>query len=254
MADLDNHLDNTMTEFSSFIMTGTDAEKFLQGQVTADVTTLGEDFLPTAICNLKGRVQFGLWLRRLSDGIQIVTSRDMADDFAKHVKKFGAFSKLALSPAEPIYPIIIDGAPSFGEADIGQENQWQALSIAHGNYWITKANSEQYQPQELRLHQRGGVAYDKGCYLGQEIVARLYFKASPKAYLHSVAHADAAFFDEHAEALGLQLVNVSSTEGGAQALVIARPDAIAAAVAQGMHELALPTALQADVGRHQTDD
>ncbi|MDH2274172.1 YgfZ/GcvT domain-containing protein [Moraxella porci] len=238
-----------MTEFSSFIMTGADAEKFLQGQVTADMAKLDDVFLPSAICNLKGRVQFGLWLRRLADGIQIVISQDMAEDFAKHVKKFGAFSKITLSAPRPIYPAMIDGIPSFDTNDSQADAAWQLASIAQGNYWVTKDNSEKFQPQELRLHQRGGVAYDKGCYLGQEIIARLYFKASPKAYLHRVAHADAAFFDGQAEALGLAIVNVSSTDEGAQALVIARPDAIRAATSHGLVELALPDALQSDVGR-----
>lgn len=202
-----------MTDFSTFIMTGTDTDKFLQGQVTADIGKLGHQFLPTAICNLKGRVQFGLWLRRITDGVQIVISADMADDFAKHVKKFGTFSKIVLSAAEPIYPVISDGLPSFGMTDENQETAWQQASIATGNYWITQATSGLYQPQELRLHQRGGVAYDKGCYLGQEIVARLWFKAAPKAWLHRIVLSD-HLSDK------VQIV----CQSGNEALVVARPD------------------------------
>lgn len=242
-----------MTDFSTFVMTGADAEKFLQGQVTADVTKLRDGFLPTAICNLKGRVQFGLWIRRVTDGVQIVISRDMAEDFAAHVKKFGAFSKIALSPAEPIYPAIIDGVPGFDGVDAGQALAWQQASIATGNYWLTAATSEQFQPQELRLHQRGGVAYDKGCYLGQEIVARLYFKSSPKAHLHRVGSDDAAFFGAKADALGLMVINHINTPDGSEALVVARADAIAAATEHGLRILPLPEALQADVGRSSGD-
>lgn len=243
-----------MTDFSVFVMTGGDTDKFLQGQITADMGKIGTAFVPTAICNLKGRVQFGLWVRRVSDnaddGVQIVISSDLAEDLAKHIKKFGAFSKITLSAAKPIYPAIIDGVASFDTTDHDQTAQWQALSIATGNYWITKDTSELYQPQELRLHQRDGVAYDKGCYLGQEIVARLYFKASPKAYLHRVASADVDFFAHHVEESGLAVVNSISSLDGSEALVVARPDTIETLGAtQSLQNLPLPDALQADVGR-----
>ncbi len=239
-----------MTQFIYFELTGNDADKFLQGQITANTASISDTYLPTAICNLKGRVQFGLWIRRIADGFGLVLCADLADEFAKHIKKFGAFSKIALSAPQPIYPVIIDERPSFGFDDMQADVAWQLLSIAQGNYWIDKEASEKFQPQELRLHQRGGVAYDKGCYLGQEIVARLYFKASPKAYLHRVASADVEFFATQAEEHHLDVVNAISTLDGSEALVVARADVIEALVANHqLQELPLPTALQADVGR-----
>ncbi|MFC0820163.1 CAF17-like 4Fe-4S cluster assembly/insertion protein YgfZ [Moraxella marmotae] len=233
----------TEPQFGHFVMSGVDAEKFLQGQVTADVHKLTQDFVPTAICNLKGRVQFGLWLQKTETGFGIVISQDMQAAFTAHVKKFGAFSKIALSDAKPIYPAIIDGVPSFDTTDHAQSQAWQQLSIAQGNYWLTAATSELYQPQELRLHQRGGVAYDKGCYLGQEIIARLYFKSSPKAYLHRVAGTGtppAAGSDVGK----VSIINSIATDTGFEALVIARPDELS-----DLSVLDLPSPLQAAVGR-----
>lgn len=230
-----------MTDFIYFSLIGNDAEKFLQGQLTVDVKKVGDDFIPTAICNLKGRVQFGLWIHKIDDGFGLVLAADLADDFAAHIKKFGAFSKITLSAPSAIYPAVLDDAPSFSQTDAKQMDEWQALSIATGNYWITQATSEAFQPQELRLHQSGGVDYNKGCYLGQEIVARLYFKAAPKAYLHRVLMTgDAALSDK------IQIVNQISTDGGTEALVIARPDDLAV---EGISVLDLPDALMADIGR-----
>lgn len=239
-----------MTQFIYFELTGNDADKFLQGQITANTASISDEYLPTAICNLKGRVQFGLWIRRIADGFGLVLCADLADEFAKHIKKFGAFSKISLSAPQPIYPAIIDDMPSFDVNDAQADVAWQLLSIAQGNYWITKDTSEKFQPQELRLHQRGGVAYDKGCYLGQEIIARLYFKASPKAYLHRVASVDVEFFATQAEEHHLDVVNTISTLDGSEALVIARADVIETLAANHQLQiLPLPEALQADVGR-----
>ncbi len=184
----------TAPTFCQFLLSGTDAHKFLQGQLTINIQkvckladTAPESFLPCAICNLKGRVQFGLWIKAVADGFCLVISCDCADEFVCHIKKYGAFSKITLSDPTPIYPSLINATPSFSDTkDTAPLDEWQRISIRTGNYWITKATQNLFQPQELRLHQRGGVDYDKGCYLGQEVVARLYFKAAPKAFLHRV--------------------------------------------------------------------
>ena len=74
---------NTLN-FSHFEYTGADAEKFLQGQVTVDVCKLSNDqYQTTAICDLKGRIHFGLWLKRVSaEQIFIVITQDLAEEFA----------------------------------------------------------------------------------------------------------------------------------------------------------------------------
>ena len=98
-------------------------------------------------------------------------------------------------------------------------------------------------PQELRLHQRGGVDYDKGCYLGQEIIARLWFKASPKAYLHRILLTEQA---NDGDKLGkVQIVNSVPTDGGFDALVIGSPEN----VAEIGEILPLPDKLMGDVAR-----
>ena len=90
-----------MTDFCYFEMTGTDSEKFLQGQITANIADIGEQFLPTAICNLKGRVQFGIWIARTLAGFDIVMSSDMADNFIMHIKNMGHFPKLPYHQPTP---------------------------------------------------------------------------------------------------------------------------------------------------------
>lgn len=164
-----------------YTLTGVDAAKFLQGQVTVDVqdVQIGET-RPTAICDLKGRVQFGLWISRVAeDAFTLTVSSDQQEALRAHIRKYGAFSKMTVSEPVQQYPAVVDGELAFADQPT-DANAWQALAIAQGQAWIVAATSGLFQPQELRLHQRGGVDYDKGCYLGQEIVARLYFRAKPK--------------------------------------------------------------------------
>lgn len=221
--------------FTAFTLSGKDADKFLQGQITANTAKIGSEYLPTAICNLKGRVQFGLWIKKINDAFVIVLSSDLADDFQVHIKKYGTFSKISLSKPIQIYPCVMNHVPTFLENQSEADWQtWQEVSLKTGNYWITAKTSEQFQPQELRLHQRGGVDYDKGCYLGQEIIARLWFKATPKAWLHLVKAGDIDIDNK---------VTVVNSDGQL-ALVVARPDDL-----KNLTVLSLPDNLNGSVAR-----
>ncbi len=243
---------NQLPKFAQLTVSGDDAEKFLQGQLTSDVTKLGLSYQATALSNLKGRIDFGLWIKKQAENhFDMVTSADCADALHTHLKKFGAFSKFETSAPTPIYPCVLADQPTFShkeEHNTAEETAaWMQCSISTGNYWIVAATQGQFQPQELRLHQRGGMDYDKGCYLGQEVIARIYFKAAPKAFLHLVE--GTGDMPAAGDKLGkIQVVNTIAKDDGFEALVVARPAQLAES---DLTVLDLPPALQADVARPQ---
>lgn len=238
-------------------LNGIDAEKFLQGQVTVDLSKLDNtSYQATAISDLKGRVQYGLWLKRHSaESIDIVISSDQAEALQAHIKKYGAFSKIAQHGPTPVFPAIINNQATFADTEQGLSMaQWQHTAITQGQAWITAATAGLFQPQELRLHQRGGVSYDKGCYLGQEIIARLWFRAKPKHWLHliragigDVPAAGQQLADDIQVVNAIQ-VDLADTTQGWLALVVAKPSALDASIYQ---VLDLPDSLNGDVGREK---
>ena len=235
--------------FTAFSLNGVDAQKFLQGQVTVHVERLPEnESRYTAICDLKGRIHFGVWIKRLNpESFELVTTQDQAEEFSRHIKKFGAFSKMKLEEVGQVFPSFIGNHTEFSstETDI---NAWQIQAIQSGQAWITQATEHLFQPQELRLHQREGVHFDKGCYLGQEIVARLWFKAKPKHWLHLIQGNDAVLAPATQLSKDVEVVNSIAFEDGYLALVIAKPTAL-----EELHltVLDLPEALNGDVARPQ---
>ncbi|WP_353161158.1 YgfZ/GcvT domain-containing protein [Acinetobacter guillouiae] len=235
--------------FSSFTLIGVDAIKFLQGQVTVNVEALAENITQyTAICDLKGRIHFGLWLKKINpEHLEIVTTQDQAEEFAKHIKKYGAFSKMKLEETGQVFPTLNGSTTDFSatETDI---SVWQIAAIQTGQAYINQAIEHVFQPQELRLHQREGINYDKGCYLGQEVIARLWFKAKPKAWLHVIQGTGPAPAQAEQLNKGVQVVNSAAFENGYIALVVARPDALEEL---DVTVLALPESLSGDVARPQ---
>jgi folate-binding protein YgfZ len=67
---------------------------------------------------------------------------------------------------------------------------WEWLEIASGVPWITAGTQDQFVPQMANLELVGGVNFRKGCYPGQEIVARTQYLGKPKRRLF-LAHVDA---------------------------------------------------------------
>ena len=239
-----------LPQFAQLTIQGEDAEKFLQGQLTCDVTKLGLSYQAAAIGNLKGRIEFGIWIKKQAEKhFDVVISADCADALKAHLNKYGAFSKFDTSAPTAIYPCVLADEPTFSHKDdhntFEDTQAWMECSIATGNYWIVAATQGEFQPQELRLHQRGGMDYDKGCYLGQEVIARIYFKSAPKAFLHYVQGSG------EVPAAGdkldkIQVVNATEKENGFIALVVARPEQLAESA---LTILELPAALQIDVAR-----
>jgi len=247
---------STLPQFVQLTIQGEDAAKFLQGQLTSDVTKLGLSYQATALSNLKGRIDFGLWIKKQDEKhFDVVISADCAEALQAHLKKFGAFSKFDTSTPTPIYPCVLDGVPTFSHKDehntIDDTQTWMQASLAAGNYWIVADTRGEFQPQELRLHQRGGMDYDKGCYLGQEVIARIYFKAAPKAFLHYVSGTgEVPAAGDKLEKI--QVVNAIADDdinaNSFKALVVARPEHLAYSE---LTILDLPPALQADVARQK---
>lgn len=61
--------------------------------------------------------------------------------------------------------------------------QWRYLDILSGVPWLTTETSEQFIPQMLNLDMLGGISFTKGCYTGQEIVARTHYLGKAKRAL-----------------------------------------------------------------------
>lgn len=69
-------------------------------------------------------------------------------------------------------------------------NHWRYLDILAGIPWLNTETSEEFIPQMLNLDKLGGISFNKGCYTGQEIIARTHYLGKSKRELY-LAESDA---------------------------------------------------------------
>jgi len=162
--------------YSRMLVSGTDAFDFLQAQLSNDLRLLDDDNrLLSAWCNPKGRVICLMTVLRDDSGYALVLPSELADGVLSRLTMFRFRAKVEfdLSAATP--------------ADLGIEDDvdsWLLKNLRAGRAEIWKAQSEEFTPHMLNLDLLGAVNFDKGCYPGQEIVARTHYRGASKRRTH----------------------------------------------------------------------
>ncbi len=88
-----------------------------------------------------------------------------------------------ISKTIPHYEIWAKQALEIAGEDL-ETDTWQQAEIDGGYAWVDASNTEEYIPQMFNYHNLGGIDFEKGCYLGQEIIARLEYRGKLKQKLH----------------------------------------------------------------------
>jgi folate-binding protein YgfZ len=152
-----------MLTFSTINITGPDAFEFLQGQLTNDLRRLGDtDEILAAWCNPKGRVIWCGPVRAIDGGFSLSAPADIADDLIRRLTMFRFRSKVDFER--------VDDGPGVDPADL----------IEQGLPYVGREQSEQFTPHMLNLDLLDAISLDKGCYTGQEVVARTHYKGATK--------------------------------------------------------------------------
>jgi len=230
----------TLDDWALATITGADSEKYLQGQVTADVSTLAANqHLLAAHCDSKGKMWSNMRLFHDKEGFSWLLRRSVRETQLRELKKYAVFSKVTITPddervllgvagfqaraalanlfttlpesenqvvqegettllwfAHPAerFLLVTDAATAErvteklrGEAQLNNSQQWLALNIEAGLPVIDEANVAQFIPQATNLQALGGISFKKGCYTGQEMVARAKFRGANKRALWYLA-------------------------------------------------------------------
>tara|TARA_R110002096_G_scaffold163266_1_gene330657 strand:- start:7451 stop:8107 length:657 start_codon:yes stop_codon:yes gene_type:complete len=152
-----------MTTSTVITVRGTDASEFLQGQLSNDILRLQrETSILAAWCNPKGRVITLMTVANESDGYALRVPAELATALVQRMTMFRFRSKVAFETDAVTEPV-----------DLGE-------TIRHGVPWVGSEQSEKFTPHMLNLDKLDAISLEKGCYTGQEIIARTHYKGATK--------------------------------------------------------------------------
>lgn len=155
-------------------VSGADALKLLQGQLTCDVETVTpEKSRMGALCNPQGRVISLFRVFKHEDAFYLFMQRSMVSITLAALKKYAVFYKTELTDVSDLLKSMQPQIINERYADIHQ-----------GLPAIYPETSGKFLPHDLNLHEHGAISFDKGCYTGQEIIARMHYKAKLKNHLY----------------------------------------------------------------------
>jgi tRNA-modifying protein YgfZ len=157
--------------------------------------------------------------------------------------------------------LLVRMAAPEGSPDAQRLAAWNALEVSSGIARVSAAISEAFVPQMLNYESTGGVNFKKGCYPGQEVVARSQFRGTLKrrAFIASCAQpmqAGQEVFDsrEPEQACGQVAQAAAHPSGGYLAIVSMQISAqsspalqLGSAGGAALHIHALPYALLEDI-------
>jgi folate-binding protein YgfZ len=191
---------------------GADVNAFLQGQLSSDIRQLDGDHAQVSSYNSpKGRVLATLLLFRIGELVFLQLPRELAEPIRKRLSMFVLRSKVQLTDAsgdfvrfgvagqqaERLVTSVLGTAPSSTLEVTHGDTQarpagapaWDWLEIQAGIPTITLPTQDRFVAQMINLERIGGVSFQKGCYPGQEIVARTQYLGAIKrrAYLAHVS-------------------------------------------------------------------
>lgn len=201
-------------------VTGADAADFLHAQLTVDVHGLGTHrHALAAWCDAQGRALCLLRIIPAGDGYLLLLPADLAAAISQRLRMYVLRARVDISPVDADWRIagLTDSNASLpGDGELARDDDrillgwntgsglhaltigpqaatdaalpveaeaWQLAEIDAGLPEILAPTSAMFVPQMLNLHWLRAIAFNKGCYPGQEIVARLQYRGRLKRRL-----------------------------------------------------------------------
>lgn len=185
-----------VTSLSVLEFSGHDAGQFLHNQLSADILRIkpGEAGF-ACCCNPAGRVIALLLISPIESSFYALCSTDLVNELSSWLKRFVFREKVTItirtdlqvfsgdvdqpedgalllkSSAGLDYLLAVSPDPDEARAESAGQH-WKVNELRHGVCWLDQGSSAKYLPQMLGFETIGALSFNKGCYPGQEIIAR----------------------------------------------------------------------------------
>jgi len=244
-----------LTRYGLLSVTGEDARAFLHAQLTKDIENLPPDRAALAgWCSAKGRLLASLLVIPAAQGFLLQLARDLAPGVARKLSmfilrakvriadvseswvQFGVWGDGATGPADPnaishqgniitvhvgdARYLVLGPANEVALAPTAGEERWTLQEIRAGRPLITAATQDKFVPQMVNFDELGAVDFRKGCYPGQEIVARAQYRGQVKRRMVGARAPAGVELHPGQEFKGGTVIDVAPAENGSELLAV----------------------------------
>lgn len=184
-------------------ITGADAEHFLQGLITNDITAATEDnLIYAAMLTPQGKFLFDFIIKKTPEGYLLDCYKPSIASLIKKLSIYKLRSEVEIKNVSDIFAVYSDATrglsdprmPSFGKRLItGDKPEVTAGFAAYEKKRIEAGLPESSDftqddfPMQCNIEQLNGVSFNKGCYVGQEVTARTKYKDAVKYSFYKVS-------------------------------------------------------------------
>ena len=216
-------------------LTGSEVQSFLQGQFSNDINALEDGVIQlNAYCQHQGKIMALIWVMKRDDEFYLSFPQALSAEIVKKLTMFKMMSDVTIKDITNellqfgVVNEVVDGVfvineqqsivlvDSDNEFKLSDESEWEAACIANEVPEVELATVEKFVPQLLNLDiDEVGVNFSKGCYPGQEVVARLHYLGKSKRRMR-------AFECDGEIEVGDELLVASSASAKASGIVVRR--------------------------------
>ena len=193
-------------------LNGSDTQSFLQGQFSNDIDALEEGVVQlNAYCQHQGKIIALLWVMKQGEDFYLSFPTDLKEIVVQKLTMFKMMSDVTITDVSNELVLLgvldeqLDDAfklndhqsvallESLVDIELADESEWEVACINNNVPEVILATTEKFVPQLLNLDvDEVGVNFTKGCYPGQEVVARLHYLGKSKRRMRQF-QADAEF-------------------------------------------------------------
>ena len=186
-------------------LSGSENEAFLQAQLSNDISKLDDSSVQlNAYCQHQGKILALFWVIRAGDDFLLSFPLDLNDSIKARLQMFVLMADVKITDVTEQYlqmgligksqkdsftineqlSLILADPKSLSKFELTSQDHWEKACIDSLLPEISIASTETFIPQMLNLDiNEVGVNFSKGCFPGQEVVARLHYLGKTKRRL-----------------------------------------------------------------------
>lgn len=242
-------------------ISGGDAESFLDNLVTQDVTgmTAGEARF-AALLSPQGKILFDFFVVRTADAYFLDVTRNKAAELAKRLALYKLRAKVVVEDVSANCAVVAGGSGEAADGALASFHDPRAVglgrrsimpadidagqaAVEHDRQRVSLGVPESGKdfawgdafPHEVNMDRLGGVSFTKGCFVGQEVVARMQHKTVVRKRIVQVVGQDGAPLTQGAEVkAGDATIGHVGSVVGSEGLAMIRLDRALEAVEQSI--------------------